>query len=145
MYHESYQILITDSNVVVSYSWFVIGQCCNFQGINSTVEISWDIFRILADYRLRHLINNLAIHIYTHDYIRMEITVLYLKISRHQLSISWSQISVYWLYYRIASRLNLRPLNLQLMPWNSQIQHVDKSDSFSAIFPIYFIQNHLFS
>jgi hypothetical protein len=53
-----------------------------FQGINSTVEISWDIFRILTDYRLRHLVNNVAIHIYTHDYIRMEITVLYLKISR---------------------------------------------------------------
>jgi len=45
MYHESYQILITDYNVVVSYSWFVIRQYCNFQGINSTVEISWDIFR----------------------------------------------------------------------------------------------------
>jgi hypothetical protein len=28
----------------------VIGQCCYFQGINSTVEISWDIFRILADF-----------------------------------------------------------------------------------------------
>jgi len=27
----------------------------------------------------------------------MEITVLYLKISRHKLSIWWSQISVYWL------------------------------------------------
>ena len=25
----------------------------------------------------------------THDYIRMEITVLYLKIARHQLSIPW--------------------------------------------------------
>ena len=34
-----------------------------------------DIFRILADYRLRHLVNNFAIHIYTHDYIRMKITV----------------------------------------------------------------------
>jgi len=22
----------------------VIGQCCNFHGINSTVEIAWDIF-----------------------------------------------------------------------------------------------------
>jgi hypothetical protein len=33
-----------------------------------------------ADYRLRHLVNNVAIHIYAHDYIRMEITVLYLKI-----------------------------------------------------------------
>jgi hypothetical protein len=38
-----------------------------------------------ADYRLRRLVNNVAIHIYTHDYIRMEITVLYLKISWHQL------------------------------------------------------------
>jgi hypothetical protein len=56
-------------------------------GINSTVEISWDIFfRILADYRLRHFVNNVAIHIYTHDYIRMEITVLYLKISRQVCS-----------------------------------------------------------
>jgi len=42
---------------------------------------------ILADYRLHHLVNNVAIHIYTHDYIRMEITVLHLKISRHQLLI----------------------------------------------------------
>jgi len=81
----------------------VIGQCCNFQGINSTVEIARSIFRILAAYRLRHLVNNVAIHIYAHDYIRMQITVLYLKISRHQLSIWWSQISVYWLRYRIAN------------------------------------------
>jgi hypothetical protein len=50
-----------------------------------TVEIAQDIFRILADYHFRHLVNNVAIHIYTHDYIRIEITVLYLKISRHQL------------------------------------------------------------
>ena len=56
-------------------------------GINSTIEIAWNIFRILADYRLRHLVNNVAMHIYTHDYIRMEITVLYIKISRLQLSI----------------------------------------------------------
>ena len=62
----------------------MIGQCCNFQGINSTIETSRDIFRILADYRLRHLVNA---HVYTRDYIRMEITVLYLTISRHQLSI----------------------------------------------------------
>ena len=27
----------------------MIGQCCNFHGINSTVEIAWDIFRILAE------------------------------------------------------------------------------------------------
>jgi hypothetical protein len=63
----------------------MIGQCCNFHGINSTVEISWDIFRILADYRLRHLVNNVAMHIYAHDYVRMEITLLYLKISRYFL------------------------------------------------------------
>jgi hypothetical protein len=80
---------------------------CNFQGINSTVEIAWTMFRILAGYRLRHLVNKLVIHIYTHDYIRMEITVLYLKISRHQLSISWSQISVYWLRYRITNSKNI--------------------------------------
>jgi hypothetical protein len=46
------------------------------------VEIAWDIFRNLADYRLRHLVKDVAIHIYAHDYIKMEITVLYLKISR---------------------------------------------------------------
>ena len=125
----------------------MIGQCCNFHGINSTVEKHEIFFRILAaylilsimwqytsihmitldcpvlfcivfenitvsivdlmvlheitfftdeamfplfthlsaDYRLRHLVNNVTIHIYTHDYIRMKITVLYLKISRHQL------------------------------------------------------------
>jgi len=57
---------------------------------------NWNIFRILDDYRLRLLVNNVAIHIYTHDYIRMEITLLYLKISRDQLLITWSQISVYW-------------------------------------------------
>ena len=61
---------------------------CNFHGINSTFEISWDIFRILADYCLHHLVNDVAIYICpTHDYIRMEITVLYLKISQHHLSI----------------------------------------------------------
>jgi hypothetical protein len=49
-------------------------------GINSTIEIAWNIFRILADYRLRHLVNNVAMHIYAHDYIRIEITVLYLTI-----------------------------------------------------------------
>jgi hypothetical protein len=41
-----------------------------------SVKISWDIFRILADYRLRHLVKNVAIHIYAHDYIRMEIYVI---------------------------------------------------------------------
>jgi hypothetical protein len=47
-----------NSTAVVQYSWFVIGQCCDFHSINSTVEIAWDIFRILADYRLRHLVSN---------------------------------------------------------------------------------------
>jgi hypothetical protein len=39
-----------------------------------------------GDYRLRHLVNNVAIYIYIPDYIRMEITVLYLKTSRHQFA-----------------------------------------------------------
>ena len=43
----------------------------------------------LADYRLRHFVNNVAMYIYARDYIRMEITVLYLKISCHQLWIYW--------------------------------------------------------
>jgi hypothetical protein len=36
----------------------------DFHGINSTVEISWDILRLLADYRLRHLVNNVHVAIY---------------------------------------------------------------------------------
>jgi len=32
-----------------------------------------------ADYRLRHLVIYFAILIYSHDYIKMEITVLYLR------------------------------------------------------------------
>jgi hypothetical protein len=32
--------------ITEKYSWFVIGRCCNFHGINSTVEIAWDLFRI---------------------------------------------------------------------------------------------------
>ena len=40
---------------------------------------------LAADYRFRHLVNNMAIHVYAHDYIRMEITILYLKILRYQL------------------------------------------------------------
>jgi hypothetical protein len=40
------------------------------------VEIVWYIFRYLDDYRLRHLVINVAMHIYAHDYIKMEITVL---------------------------------------------------------------------
>jgi hypothetical protein len=52
---------------------------------------------ILADYRLRHRVNNVAMHIYTHDYIRMEIAE----------PVNWY----------------LRPWNRQLMPWNFQIQY----------------------
>jgi hypothetical protein len=33
--------------------------------------------RIFADYHLRHLVNNVAMHINTHDYIRMEITIVF--------------------------------------------------------------------
>ena len=40
-----------------------------------TDEGMFPLFTLSDDYRLRHLINNVAIHIYTHDYIRMEITV----------------------------------------------------------------------
>jgi len=32
-------------------------------------------FSSLADYRLRHLVSNVTMHIYAHDYIRMEITI----------------------------------------------------------------------
>jgi hypothetical protein len=54
-----------------------------------SLSAQWE-HTILADYRLRHLVNNATIHIYmyTYDYIIMEITVLHLKISRHQLLIS---------------------------------------------------------
>jgi hypothetical protein len=40
---------------------------------NNIINILSHIFRILADYRLRHLVKNVAMHIYTHDYIRMAI------------------------------------------------------------------------
>ena len=60
----------------------MIGQCCNCHGINSTIEISWELFfRILADYRLRLLVNNVAMHIYIHDYVN---------------SICHNQISNWW-------------------------------------------------
>jgi hypothetical protein len=103
----------------------VIGQCCNFHSINSTVEISWDIFIILANYCLLHLVNNVAIHIYTHDYIRMEIhvTVVYLKISGHQhcpfngviftvqcinstVEIAWDIFRIYLADYRLLHFVN---------------------------------------
>jgi len=50
----------------LSISW------CNFHGINSTVDIAFDIFRILADYRLCHLVNNVAMHIYPIHMITLE-------------------------------------------------------------------------
>ena len=56
------------------------------------------------------------IHFYVQYCIRMEITVLYLKISWYQLSIQWSQIF-------FASKLDLRPSNLQWMPFNFQTQY----------------------
>ena len=43
----------------------MIRQSCNFQGIDSTVEIARSIFRVLTDYRLRHFVNNVAIHMIT--------------------------------------------------------------------------------
>jgi hypothetical protein len=69
----------------------------------------------------------------------MEITVLCLKISRHQFSIWWSQISVYWRRFEFSNAIllsniscyfnsgidtvKITPLNRQLMPWNFQIQY----------------------
>ena len=52
-----------------------------------------------------------------------EITVLYLTFSRHQLEIWWSQIE--FTGDALAEPVNgyLRPLNLQLMSWNCQIQY----------------------
>ena len=43
------------------------------------------IHSFVADYRLRRLVNNVAIQIYAHVYIRMQITVSYLKFH----GISW--------------------------------------------------------
>ena len=55
----------------------MIGQCGNFHGINSTVEIAC-VFIILADYCLHHLANNVAIN--THDYIRMDLMVANIRL-----------------------------------------------------------------
>jgi len=83
----------------------VIGQCCNFHGINCgfnavifTVSIPRlkyheIFFRILADYRLCHLVNNVAMHIYAHNCIRMEITVLYPYIEEEQ-TVQWPKEKV---------------------------------------------------
>ena len=47
-----------------------------------------------------------------------------MKISRHQLEIWWWQIEFTDdANARVASKLNLPPSNLQLMPWNFQIQN----------------------
>ena len=46
----------------------------------STDEGMFPLFTHLsAVYRLRHLVNNVAMHIYAYDYIIMEITVLYFE------------------------------------------------------------------
>ena len=65
----------------------MIGQCCNFHGINSMVEISWDIFRILANHCLRHLVNNVAIHMIT---------------------LEWRKLYCIWIFHCINCRLNGR-------------------------------------
>jgi hypothetical protein len=50
-----------------------------------TVEGMFPLFtHLTVAYRLRHIVNNVAIHIYTHNYIRMEIIVLYMKFSQNQ-------------------------------------------------------------
>jgi hypothetical protein len=45
-------------------------------------------------------------------YLTLEI-YMYLTL---EIYMTWSQISVYWLRSLVASKLNLRPSNLQLMP-----------------------------
>jgi hypothetical protein len=47
----------------------------------------------------------MAMHIYTNDYIRMEITVLYFE-----------NFTASIVDFMVASKLNLPPSNLQLMP-----------------------------
>jgi hypothetical protein len=61
-----------------------------------------------ADYRLCHLVNHVTIQIYTHDYIRMEITVLYLKIS----------MSIATLLTRWRKRLKFEKYLMLFKPWN---------------------------
>jgi hypothetical protein len=65
----------------------MIGQCCNFQGINSTVEKHEIFFRILAAYVI--------------------LSIMWQYTSIDMITLEWSQI-----YHK----LNLRPSNLQLMP-----------------------------
>ena len=72
----------------------MIGQCCNFQGINSRLKSMRYFFRILAAYVI--------------------LSIMWQYTSIHMITLEWSQI------YR---KLNLRPSNLQLMPWNIQIQY----------------------
>ena len=109
----------------------MIGQCRNFHCINSAVEISRDICRILADYCLRHLVNNVAIHIYIHDYIWMEITVLYFKISQHQLSIEWSPIDA----MKLSNTIQLSPNSCPVYGFNQISIFWEK---------IYFSFSHMF-
>ena len=55
---------LNGDNGIVFWKFHGINCRFNFQGVNSTIEIAWDILRILVDYRLRHIVNNVAIHIY---------------------------------------------------------------------------------
>ena len=83
--------IILEFNVVSFYHSIIFSPQIHMVLHGTTFFANEGIFplfkQLSADYRLRHLVNNVAIHIYTHDYIRMEIIVLYLKISRHQLEI----------------------------------------------------------
>ena len=77
-----YCICIAFENITVSIVDLMVLHATSF----FTDEGIFPLFTHLsADYLLRHQVNNVAIHIYTHDYIRKETTVLYLKISRQQL------------------------------------------------------------
>ena len=53
----------------------------------------------------------------------MKITVLYLEILTASIVDVMVANIFYWLRWRVANKLNLRPSNLQLMPWHFQIQY----------------------
>jgi hypothetical protein len=86
----------------------------NFHGINWLMpsEKRRKRIRKLKDLKL------LILTVFSSEYILMEITVLFLKLFRHQV---WFDGRKYPL--RVASKLNLRLSNLQLMPENLQIQY----------------------
>lgn len=61
----------------------------------------------------------------------LELYILFCKIYNlskkntcyNEFIILWLQISVYWLCWRVASKLNSQPSNLQMMQWNFQLQY----------------------